>query len=189
MQKRRPFDHVGAVLADSILQAGLNYNSVVRVRVERILTDFPETASLEGVMDVIAKGCTEEFLMWTHQTKIIRFQALAFFLADRQISTTECLRDWLVVQDSRHHLMTVNGVGPKTYDYMCCLVGIDCIAVDRHVRTFATEAGVYVDDYDGLKSVMSYAADLLGIGRRDFDHWIWQTISSRPTESRQLSMI
>jgi endonuclease III-like uncharacterized protein len=100
------------------------------------------------------------------------------------------LKLWLVQDEARENLLSLQGIGPKTYDYLCCLVGIDCIAVDRHVRTFANEAGVYINDYDRLKSVVSYAADLLGMTRRDFDAWIWKTISARNTiKDRQLSLI
>jgi hypothetical protein len=92
------------------------------------------------------------------------------------IETSVELRGWLCLSSARQHLLSLNGIGPKTYDYLCCLVGIDCIAIDRHVKTFAKEAGVPVSDYEYLKSVVSYAADLLGMRRRDFDAWIWQTI-------------
>jgi hypothetical protein len=62
---------------------------------------------------------------------------------------------------------------------MSCLVGLDRIAVDRHIKAFAIEAGVLVADYDSLGAAMSYAADLLGMSRRDFDAWVWQTTSER----------
>jgi endonuclease III len=106
----------------------------------------------------------------------------------QQIGTTNELKLWLNRSDARDHLLSLHGIGPKTYDYLCCLVGIDCIAVDRHVRTFANEAGVAITDYDQLKSVVSYAADLLGMSRRDFDAWIWRTVSARNMFDRQLSL-
>ena len=84
------------------------------------------------------------------------------------------MREWLKDAPSRDRLLSLHGVGPKTYDYVCCLVGIDRIAVDRHVKSFASEAGVTITGYDDLQVVVSYAAYLLGLPRREFDAWIWR---------------
>lgn len=182
--------HIGAVLADTILQAGMSYRTVVRVRVDRIYSKFPETATLSGLIALLDHYGAADFLSWTHPTKLSRFTSLTYFLSTQHIDTTIELKHWLVQADARKHLLGLHGIGPKTYDYLCCLVGIDCIAVDRHVKTFASEAGVGSHNYDFLQSVVSYAADLLGIARRDFDAWIWRTISSRMTgNNSQLSLI
>lgn len=186
---RAASDHLGAVLADAILQAGVNYQTVVRVRIMRIETQFPETATLRGLIALIERDGAGDFLLWKHPTKVMRFVSLAKFLAMRRIETTVELRRWLCLSSARQHLLGLHGIGPKTCDYLCCLVGIDCIAIDRHIKTFVSEAGVCVSDYECLKSVVSCAADLLGMSRRDFDAWIWRTISARATSDRQLSLV
>jgi hypothetical protein len=56
-------------------------------------------------------------------------------------------------------------------------VGLYVVAVARHVKFFAREAGVELANYDLLQLVFSNAADLLGSSRRDFDAWIWATVS------------
>jgi hypothetical protein len=183
---RAASDHLGALLADAVLQAGVNYKTVVRMRITRIESQFPETATLSGVIALIERGGAGDFMLWKHPTKVTRFESLAKFLAMQGIETSVELRGWLCLSSARQHLLSLNGIGPKTYDYLCCLVGIDCIAIDRHVKTFAKEAGVSVSDYHYLKSVVSYAADLLGMRRRDFDAWIWQTISTRTISDGQL---
>lgn len=175
---REPSHHLGAVLADAVLQAGVNYQTVVRARVARIETKFPETAILSGVLAVINRGGAEDFLLWNHPTKVIRFTSVANFLAVQCVETTIELRQWLELTSSREDLLSLNGIGPKTYDYLCCLVGIDYIAVDRHIKAFAADAGVLVTSYDQLKLAVSYAADLLGLRRREFDAWIWKTVST-----------
>lgn len=182
-------NHIGAVLADAVLQAGVNYRTVVRGRIERIHSQFPEAATLTGLMNLIERGEASNFLLWNHFTKVIRFVTLAQFLALRHIETTIDLKAWLCKSIARDHLLGLHGIGPKTYDYLCCLVGIDCIAVDRHIKTFANEAGVPLTDYDGLKSAFSFAADFLGIARRDFDAWIWRTVSARDLDTHQLSLM
>lgn len=57
---------------------------------------------------------------------------------------------------------------------MACLVGIDSIAVDRHVRAFARSVGVENDDYHFLRKSFCCAADLLSLPRREFDAWLWR---------------
>lgn len=179
MSSRPASDHMGAVLADAILQAGVNYQSVVRVRVERIHSQFPEAAILSGVTALIEREGAEFFLSWNHPTKVMRFVSLTNFLAMQEIETTVELRGWLCLEIARPSLLGLNGIGPKTCDYLCSLVGIDCVAVDRHIVRFAADAGVHVSDYECLKLAVSFAADLLGVGRRDFDAWIWRALSDR----------
>jgi hypothetical protein len=181
-------DHLGAVLADCVLQAGLNYRTVVRTRIERIVYLFPETATLAGTTQLVERGAVSDFLMWKHSEKIERFIRLVRLLESHEIEDTQKLRVWLLADDCRDRLLKIAGIGPKTVDYLCCLVGIDCIAVDRHVKVFARDAGVEVKDYDGLKLVVSYAADLLGVSRRDFDSWIWRRVSGKPSACSQYSL-
>jgi hypothetical protein len=152
---------------------------VVHKRVERIQSEFPEAATMSGIISLIARGGTHDFLLWRHPAKVMRFISLARLLASNGVETTGALKRWLDLDGSCEQLLGLHGIGPKTCDYLCCLVGIDRIAVDRHIRTFADEAGVTLEDYQDLKSIMCCAADLLGVARRDFDAWIWRIVSAR----------
>jgi hypothetical protein len=183
---RPAIDHIGAALADCILQAGLNYRTVVRPRVERIQTVYPLAASLSGVKAIIDSGQITDFLCWHHHSKLSRFMGLVGLLCGDDVEKVSDLRDWLMHTSARDRMMSLHGVGPKTFDYLCCLVGIDRIAVDRHVISFASEAGVAAGRYDDLQAVVSYAADLLGMPRRDFDAWIWKLRAREPSEPQQL---
>lgn len=185
---RQAVDHVGAVLADSILQAGLNYRTVVWPRVQRIQASYPLTAKLSGVRAIVDCGQVADFLAWKHPVKLTRFSDLVALLDGDDVEEISDLREWLRHSRSRDRLLSVHGVGPKTYDYMCCMVGIDRIAVDRHVKSFASDAGVGFRGYDDLQAVVSCAADLLGLPRRDFDAWIWRLQSRELNQDHQLSL-
>jgi hypothetical protein len=176
---REPLYHVGAILADAALQAGLNYRTVVKVRVDRIVRDFPEAATLSGMFNAISSVGVADFLHWHHHAKVSRFVCLAELLRSEHIDDFHQLRTWLQTPARREKLRLIHGVGPKTVDYLCGLVGLDFIAVDRHIRTFASAAGVTVTDYDVLQIVVSYAADLLGVSRRHFDASIWTYVSNQ----------
>ncbi|MEP7457520.1 hypothetical protein [Phyllobacterium sp. SB3] len=179
---RASYDHMGAVLADSVLQAGLNYRSVVLPRVAAILDRFPNHDCTSKLVELIEGGETSSFLNWQHPEKIGRFEALVRFLSRQSVENVVVLKHRLQDGSFILPLREVRGIGPKTVDYMQCLVGIDSIAVDRHVRTFAKRVGVIEDDYDFLRSVFCNAADLLSVSRRDFDAWVWRRESTLSTK-------
>ncbi|EMN1926133.1 hypothetical protein RVV18_000491 [Burkholderia ambifaria] len=171
---RATCEHLGAVLADSVLQAGLNYTTVVRPRVLAILRAHPTRHTISSLVALIQDGKSSAFLNWRHHEKVSRFEALVGFLKDRGIEDVRDLRAGLASDEFCDAIQTVNGIGPKTVDYMACLVGIDSIAVDRHVRTFAKTVGVENNDYDFLRKSFCSAADLLSLPRREFDAWLWR---------------
>lgn len=202
LEIRPAYEHMGALIADSVLQTGLNYVSVVKPRVTTILTRYPERSRISKLVDLVHRGETATFLNWTHSEKVNRFDALVTFLNDASVEYVDDLKEGLRDPNFVVSLRDVRGVGPKTIDYMRCLVGIDSIAVDRHLRTFAKRVGVIEEDYDFLKNVFCYAADLLSVSRKDFDAWVWRRESSsaeqmafavrleaKPTNSRRRQKI
>ncbi len=181
---RPVYDHIGAALADSVLQAGLNYSHVVKPRVQSILKTFPQARTVHTLVQVIELEGSDRFLQWQHQEKVSRFDDLVAFLVDARIADTFELGRALQDDAFRLDIRTVRGVGPKTVDYLACLVGADCIAVDRHIKSFATLAGLDDHNYQYLKEAFSFAADLLDISRREFDGYIWRYQASKLTRQR-----
>ncbi|SOC54621.1 hypothetical protein SAMN05421509_10437 [Chromohalobacter canadensis] len=171
---RPTYDHLGAVLADSVLQAGLNYTTVVRPRVMEILREKSHGHTISSLVSLIKRGETCGFMNWFHHEKVSRFEALVTFLQRRGIEDVQDLRVALASDEFCDAIQAVNGIGPKTVDYLACLVGVECIAVDRHIRTFAKAAGVENNDYHVLRASFCCAADLLSIPRREFDAWLWR---------------
>ena len=183
---RPVYHHMGAVLADSVLQAGLNYAKVVKPRIASILRTFPHATNINILIEVIEQEGSPKFLQWEHREKVSRFDNLIAYMAEAEIQSTCDLGNALRDESFRADIRRVRGIGPKTVDYMACLVGVDCIAVDRHIRGFAEVAGLEDDSYDYLREVFSFAADLLAISRREFDASIWRYQSEQNT--RQLSL-
>lgn len=183
---RPVYHHMGAVLADSVLQAGLNYAKVVKPRIATILRTFPHATTMKILIEVIEMEGSSRFLQWEHREKISRFDSLIGFVAEAEIESTFELGEALQDECFRADIQRVRGVGRKTVDYMACLVGVDCIAVDRHIRGFAQFAGLEDGSYEYLRDVFGFAADLLSISRREFDASIWHYQSEK--YSRQLSL-
>lgn len=183
---RPVYRHMGAVLADSVLQAGLNYAKVVKPRIASILKTYPRATTMNILMGVIEQEGSPKFLQWQHREKVSRFDNLVAFMVEAEIDSTSDLGRALQDKSFRRDIRHVRGVGPKTVDYMACLVGMDCIAVDRHIRGFAELAGLEDGSYDFLREVFSFAADLLSISRRELDASIWRYQSEQT--ARQLSL-
>ncbi|TXH72881.1 hypothetical protein [Thiobacillus sp.] len=185
---RATCDHLGAVLADSVLQAGLNYATVVRPRVLSILRTYPNQNTVSALLKLIGERRTGVFLNWRHHEKVTRFEMLVAFLNECEIEDVKDLRAHLASEQFCNAIQRINGIGPKTVDYMACLVGLDSIAVDRHVRTFAKQVGVENDDYHFLRRSFCCAADLLALPRREFDAWLWKRAAARSKGQLSLSI-
>lgn len=173
-RQRSTCEHLGAVLADSVLQAGLNYTTVVLPRVLAILRVHPNCNTISSIVSLIQNGEAGAFLNWRHHEKVNRFEALVVFLQRSGVEDIQDLRANLTSEKFCKAIQAVNGIGPKTVDYMACLVGIDSIAVDRHVRAFARAVGVKNENYHFLRESFCCAADLLSLPRREFDAWLWR---------------
>lgn len=171
--------HLGAVMADSILQAGVNYRTVVQPRISAILQNYPKANNIHGVSEVVQNENLSEFLNWRHFEKIDRFRNLANMFEKKSIITTGDLKNAIDCSDFRGDLLALHGIGKKTIDYMANLVGLESIAVDRHVKSFAVRCGLHVTDYDVLKRTFCFAADLLDSNRSHFDAWVWNAEANK----------
>lgn len=56
------YDHIGAGIADAVLQAQRDYYSVVTPRTERILRRWPEAKTVSAVLECLKSVSAEEFL-------------------------------------------------------------------------------------------------------------------------------
>jgi hypothetical protein len=179
------YDHAGAVLADAVLQAGLNYRAVVWPRIVHILTEYAEANTLPKFATLLKEPGAHNVLQWRHHEKPHRLVSLTDFLMSQDLITYSDMSDWMANELNRREITCVRGVGPKTVDYLCGLLGIDVIAVDRHILNFVTYAGIGNGEYNFVRDTVSYAADLLGVSRRTLDYSIW----SRLSKTRQFSFL
>ncbi len=177
------YGHMGATIADAILQAGTNYDAVVRPRVRGILESYPEAVTTSAFKRLIDEQGLKTILLWNDDEKPNRILALTQFFLDQGIQTEHDLAAWLADDANRPKLLHVRGVGPKTVDYLKILVGLQTAAVDRYVFRLLEEAGVDVANYDEAREVVNFAADAMEVERAYFDHSIWRYMSQRDKKS------
>jgi hypothetical protein len=171
------YDHMGAIICDSILQAGLNYATVVGPRVRRLIERWPKARRTSVFASMSKRLGLGDVLNWRDPEKPRRIVELTSFLMGEKIDTEGELRNWLSIAGHAETLSTVRGVGPKTIDYIKSLVGVQTVAVDRHLRTFVERAGLRLRAYDDVRGVTCEAADILGHEYCALDHAIWSYVS------------
>lgn len=166
-------NHVGALLTDIILQAGINYNRIVFPRVVSLLQRFPNAVTLRDFVTLIDSYGLENLLNWRDTEKINRMSDLINFLLSHEINTVQDLIAFVSYKDHLNMLKTIRGIGNKTCDYLLKLLGFDIVAVDRHIKSFIEDAAIDYKDYFDIQLIVSYTADFLKISRRCLDYSIW----------------
>jgi len=170
-------NHLGAVLTDIVLQAGLNYKTVVLPRVLRVYKSFHDAYNLENLINIIDDIGLENFLNWKNEVKLKRFQSIIEYLVNNSIHTTNELLVHLDKEINLKNFLSIQGVGNKTIDYFFKLMHIETIAVDRHIINFLNQADVNYNNYHNAKRIVEFTADILNVSRRDIDYSIWYYMS------------
>jgi hypothetical protein len=181
---REPYGHMGATICDAILQAGLNYRTVVAPRVDRILRFWPTAQTTTAFYEKAARFGLTDVLLWSHAVKLDRVVHLTEFLFGRSLDTEDAVADYLSHEAAAAELLALPGVGPKTLDYLKILVGIPTFAVDRHLRRIIEAAGVTYVSYDHAHATLIAAAGQLGLDPGDLDLMLW-TASAPSAETLQ----
>ena len=171
-------NHIGAVLTDTILQSGLNYNTVVRPRVESIICNYPTSDTLSDFNHILKSTGYDVVLKWKHQEKITRLNSLITTLIKNNINTIKELILFLEINENVNLIKRIKGIGNKTCDYLMKLLGFDIIPVDRHIKSFLENADIRYVDYNDIKLIVSYTADFMSVSRRCLDYSIWCYMSS-----------
>lgn len=165
--------HIGAILADAILQAGLNYTNTVFPRILTILRRFPDAVTLHDFAKIIDTYGTEDILQLRNIEKSERLRSLIKLLQINRIDTVDDLADFVSHPENIKKIKNIKGIGYKTCDYLLILLGFDVVAVDRHIKAFLKDASIDEEDYIDIQLIVSYAADMMGISRRCLDYSIW----------------
>jgi hypothetical protein len=170
-------NHLGAVLTDIVLQAGLNYKTVVFPRVLQVYNNYNEASDLDSLVTTINKIGLESFLNWKNHIKLKRFQSIIDFLIENSIQTSNELLIHLNSGSNLKRFLSIPGIGNKTIDYFFKLMHVETIAVDRHIINFLNQADIDFNSYQSAKRIVEFTADMLNVSRRDIDYSIWNYMS------------
>jgi hypothetical protein len=172
------YGHIGATLADAVLQSNNNYERNVRNRIAHIRKIYARETSLQDLRRLLTRITAAEFLDWNGTRKPKTFLDLVKLLEHEGVNTEDGLREWLRLEGSGAKLCDIRFVGPKTADYLKILVGLPSAAMDRHLFGFLERAGINVNsDYARGQEIVHGTADLMKLNRAHLDHSIWRYMS------------
>ena len=171
--KRKPYYHMGATITDSILQAGLNYHHVVYPRVLKLITKYPDYKTTCDFIILMQVFPLTEIVDWKNSKKLQRIRDLSWFLYNNGIENEDQLAKWLDIEKNISQLRRVDGVGPKTVDYLKMLSGGQAIAIDRHLFVFLELAGIPHCSYQDAALIYGKAAGVLDMSQYELDKQVW----------------
>jgi 3-methyladenine DNA glycosylase/8-oxoguanine DNA glycosylase len=173
IERQAAHQHMGATIAEAILQAGMRYRAQVVPRVRRIRHDYPEATTSSAFLAILDRNTPEQVIN-IHGRKAGYVRALTDLLVGEQVETEADLRTWLDDADHVALLLAITGVGNKTVSYLRLLLGCpDDVAVDTHLRAFLAAAGVTTAGYADAAAVVAGAAEILGVTQATLDVSIW----------------
>jgi thermostable 8-oxoguanine DNA glycosylase len=150
---------------------------------------YPIAFSVENFFSTINEYGIENVLQWNHAVKLQRMIDLLHFCRQNNLNTSVDVQHFLLTYSNQILFLSINGIGYKTLDYLLKLMNIETVAVDRHIYSFVEKAGIISKDYLFVKTVVEYAADLMGVSRRSIDYSIWSYMSNESSsKSKQLSL-
>jgi thermostable 8-oxoguanine DNA glycosylase len=180
-----PYGHMGATLTDAVLQSGIDYNSVVRRRVDRIQSDYPNASTTSEFARVLRDNGVDNVLRFKGR-KPRTLLALINLLVENEVESEHDLLVWLRDPDNVARVKRIKGIKDKTANYLRILAGDhDAIAVDVRLLAFLAEAGVPTSDFTEAESIIRDAAKLLGVEPARLDKSIWNYMEPRLAARRK----
>lgn len=172
------YDHIGALFADTALQAGVNYANVVKPRVDALLAHYPKAMTISKITSVLDEISSRELLNWTHHEKPRRFIELLRVSSEGGVETVSDLSEWITLETSRARLRRIKGIGPKSVDYIRMLVGQPVVPMDRHLFKIVAMAGVGTSDYSSAQTAFVEGAIRAGLSVSFAERSVWRLMSA-----------
>jgi hypothetical protein len=73
------YKHIGATVADAVLQANNWYKTHVKPRVNRILAQYPEACTTTSLLSLLTSMSIKDFLNWRGEDRAERFYRVVPF--------------------------------------------------------------------------------------------------------------
>ena len=177
--ERKPYNNMVATLSDAILQAGMNYKTVVMPRISDILYRYSNFTSTCDFIILFQTVPIEQIIKWKNKKKQNTLCNLAWLLYNEGVNSEEDFRQWGRASENEEKLLALDGIGYKTVDYLKLLSGLETIPVDRHLFKFLKDSEIPITTYYDASYIFKSAAKELNIEERLLDKIIWDYMSSR----------
>ncbi len=178
------YNHMGATISDTVLQAGLNYRYVVSPRINNMLNEYGTFKTTSSFIALFCSIPLSDILIWKDNKKIDLIKKLSWLFFENGVENEESLKNWLCNNKNIEIISDIKGVGPKTIDYLKKLCGISTIPIDRHLFNFLELAKIEVSDYDEAKKLYEAVSISMGVEPSELDNKIWNYMSN--SKSKQV---
>ncbi len=170
-----PYGHMGATLADAVLQGGLRYERLSVPEEHRLRRRYP-TARTTSAFDVLLESAEPLALLgWSDEQKVRRLRSLTQLLIDSEVERENDLLAWLDSAGAKVRLTAIEGVGQATFQYLRFLAGAeDAAAVDRWFWRILDGARVRTYGFNDALGVYREAAALLGVSLATLEYSLWR---------------
>lgn len=172
-------EHLGAILAEAVLQPGSRFKTAVAPCVERILGQYPKAKTSGGFIRIMEEISPKYVLNWEEDDKPRRVLATAKYLHGAGIETAEDFRFLLADPDYSKSLKDIRGVGNKHIDYLKLLLDLPCDSLPKNIHRFLREAGISVSSPQEIQPILEHTAHELKLDLRHFQLSIWRYISNQ----------
>jgi hypothetical protein len=174
--ERNQYDHMGAIIVDTMLQPGAIYKAV-KERRDRV-KEYEEAKTTTGFLSLLNRQVSvQSFLEWKGR-KPSWVLDLAVFLRGENVETTLDLQEWCQKPQNQERLLERPGFGLKTRDYLIKLAGLPSIPIDRHWHTALKGAGINYRDYGEAQRIVELAADIWQMDKSALDTSVWRYFSN-----------
>lgn len=173
------YNHVGAIIVDSVLQAGLNYRTVVYPRVHKVIEKYATFSDVHGFIELINIFGLNRLINFNNKRKNLLIIEILNLMDDEGVVSFSDFQEWLTKEVNLIKLRELKGIGNKTIDYMKKLSGIDSIPMDRHLLNFLSKANINDLDYYKSQNIYTSAAKRLGVNLVTIDATVWNFMANR----------
>lgn len=168
-------NNMGATIIDGILQAGLNFNTVVKPRVDKFKNEYRDIKTTSQFYNLIQSKDLSEIINMKGQ-KIERINNLVKFLKDEKVETEDDFYIWLSKEENTLSLSNMKGIKTKTIEYLKILTGHkNTVAVDVRLRNFISFCcnGIEINSDKFAYEILMRVAQKLKIEPATLDFSIW----------------
>lgn len=168
-------NNMGATIIDGILQAGLNYITVVKPRVDKFKNDYRDIKTTTQFHNLIQSKNLTEIINMKGQ-KLERIETLVKFLKNEKVETEDDFYLWLSKEENTLCLSNLKGIKTKTIEYFKILTGHkNTVAVDVRLRNFISLCcnGIEITSDKFAYEILMRVAQKLRIEPATLDFSIW----------------
>ncbi len=172
-------DHVGAIVAEAVLQPGSRYKRLVRPRIEKIMKDYPKRKTSGDFVRLLEEISPKYFLNWEEEDKPRRVLAVAKYLHNLGIETKDEFYLLFDEPDFPKVLKEIRGIGNKHIDSMKLLLRYPCESLHEAVRLVFQEMNIPFSTFEESRVLFQEIAHELKLDYENLLLCFWRYESNR----------